>query len=193
MNLNQQWSRAQKGLRLSKSEEYCNPNYFWRISNVSEVSLFICSVGKKGGNYLRWRSLPPFFFVYFSLRKDGGAAQGTESTDIWRSDYMDDTTREHWRLRPIVGAAWTLRRCWRWCTLRRFGMRGINMYLSLCIRDRECGGGGGWDESQFSVTCTLSCCRESNGCFLYVGCDCRWAIWKRRIKHWRKSAMNRLL
>jgi hypothetical protein len=40
---------------------YCNPNYFWRISNVTEAALFICSGGKQGGNYLRWRSLPFFF------------------------------------------------------------------------------------------------------------------------------------
>ena len=40
-----------------------------------------------------------------------------------------------------------------WHTLRRFGMRGINMYLSLCIRDREsvCVGGMRW----VAIQCNL--------------------------------------
>jgi len=50
--------------------KYCNPNYFWRISNVAEVALFMCNGGKQGGE-LFTVTVTFFFFLFFCfLRKD---------------------------------------------------------------------------------------------------------------------------
>ena len=63
--------RSEKQLQttVDSKNPYCNPNYFWWIINVTEGTLFICSDGKQEGDYLRRRSLPPFF-GYFSVWKD---------------------------------------------------------------------------------------------------------------------------
>jgi len=45
---------------------YCNSNYFWRISNVAEVALFICSGENQGGELFKVVVTPFFFPIYFS-------------------------------------------------------------------------------------------------------------------------------